>query len=545
MFILPTLLLSVVITIGLIPVLKLFALHFNAVDMPNHRKVHTTPMPKVGGVAMALGAVVPVLLWSPGDRFVNALLLGGGILVVFGFMDDIRDMGYRGKLFGQILSALIVVGYGGVSIRFLGDCLPAGVAVHPWIAVPVTLLVIVGVTNAINLSDGLDGLAGGISMMIFICLGFVAYQNNMPSIAVISMAVIGAIFGFLRFNTHPAVVFMGDAGSQLLGFLAISLALYISQFSPPVNRMFPLLLLGFPILDTLTVMFERIAKGMSPFTADKNHFHHRLMRLGMRHGEAVVAIYTLQFILVLSSFLLRFHSEWVLLFIYSVFCFVVLLLSRQADRHGWTFPRHGLLDRMIDNHLALLRNRRLLIKVLFNALEIAVPLLLFITCLVATPVARHAGYIAFAILPVLVMIWLIRRPWLTAAIRVILFLMIPYTVFQSHLALPQIVSGNARILFDLAYGAAVFLAVLTLKFTRRTKGFKANPSDILIIFVSFIVTRLPEIRNVVQDVSLITTKMIALLFAFEVLIGETRGNVNKLTLFICFSLGVVVLKTVI
>ncbi len=541
MILFPTLILSLLITIGMIPVLKMLALRYNAVDFPNPRKVHSTPMPKVGGVAMAIGAMVPLLLWSPGDRFVYALLLGSGVLVVFGFIDDIMDMDYRGKLAGQLVAAFMVVLYGGLSVRCMGDCLP-DVAVPAWIALPLTVFAVVGVTNAINLSDGLDGLAGGISMMIFICLGFVAFQSGMTAIALLSVAVVGAIFGFLRFNTYPAIIFMGDAGSQLLGFLAVSLALYISQRSEPISRMFPLLLLGFPILDTLTVMMERIHKGVSPFRADKNHFHHKLMRLGLRHAEAVVVIYGLQFVLVLSAFLLRFHSEWTLLSIYLAFCGSVLLGFFWADRLGWTLPRRDLIDRLITNHAALINKRYMLIKLCFGLLEAGAPLVLFACCLALIDVPLYVGGVAFVLLVVLCCVRLMRRAWMVGVLRLALFVMIPYLVFVAHLHLPQLVSHRAQLAYHLAFGLLAFLAVLTLKFTRRQQGFKANPFDFLIIFVSFIITSIPEIKNAVEDVSLITAKMIAMFFAFEVLLGEARGKVGKLNVFMVIALGTVGIK---
>lgn len=545
MILFPTLMLAVLITIGMIPVLKLIALRFNAVDLPNPRKVHSIPMPKVGGIAMALGALVPILLWSPGNPFVDALLLGSGVLAVFGAVDDIREMGYRGKLTGQIVAALIVMGYGELYIRCMGDCLPPGTVIPQWLALPLTLLVIVGVTNAINLSDGLDGLAGGIAMMIFICLGFLAYQNGMAAIALMAVAIVGAIFGFLRFNTHPAIIFMGDAGSQLLGFLAVTLALNISQSSGTLSRMFPLLLLGFPILDTLTVMFERILKGVSPFKADKNHFHHKLMRLGLRHAEAVVVIYSLQFVLVMSAFLLRFHSEWTLLLIYLIFCVSILAGFFWADSRGWTLPRHDLLDRLIKGKQTLINKRQLLIKTCYGLLEGATPMMLFVSCLSAGNLPPYLGYVALALLLGLCTVWLACKQWMIGMLRVVLFSMIPFLVFLAHVHLPQLVSPRVLMAYHLSFGVLAFMAVMTLKFTRRQRGFKANPFDFLIIFVSFIITSIPEIRETTENIALVTANMIALFFAFEVLLGETRGKVGKLNLFMIICLGTVFVKSVI
>jgi UDP-GlcNAc:undecaprenyl-phosphate GlcNAc-1-phosphate transferase len=537
--------LSVLITIGMIPVLKIFALRLNALDLPNHRKVHSAPMPKVGGVAMAMGAVVPILLWSPGNRFMDALLLGAAVLIIFGIVDDIKEMSYKGKLAGQIVAALIVVVCGGLRIECMGDCLPEGAVLPPWVSVPFTILAIVGVTNAINLSDGLDGLAGGISMMIFICLSFLAYQTGMPEIALLSVAVIGAIVGFLRFNTHPAVVFMGDAGSQLLGFLAVSLAVHISQSSESLSRAFPMLLLGFPILDTLTVMTERICKRVSPFKADKNHFHHKLMRLGLSHASAVIAIYALQFVLVMSAFLLRYHSEWVLVLQYLSFCAIVLACFNWTDKRGWRLPRHDLFDLLGRAKVSIFDNRQYIIKTSFGMLEAAAPLLMFFCCLSLVRVPVYLGYVSLVLSLALMAVWLSRKQWMLGMLRATFFTVVPYLIFLSHAQVAELLNERGQLIFQLVFGILALLAVMTLKFTRRQQGFKANPFDFLIIFASLIVTRIPEIYNSVDDVSLITAKVIALLFAFEVLLGETRGKVNKLNFVILISLGTLFFKAVL
>ena len=142
-------------------------------------------------------------------------------------------------------------------------------------------------------------------------------------------------------------------------------------------------------------------------------------------------------------------------------------------------------------------------------------------------------------------IWLVRKQWLLTVVRVALFVMIPYLVFMAHVQLPLFVSSQLVFVSHLAFGCVAFLAVMTLKFTRRERGFKANPSDFLIILASFLITSIPEIRNAVEDISLITAKLIALFFAFEVLLGETRGEVNKLALFTMTCLGTLAVKSFI
>jgi UDP-GlcNAc:undecaprenyl-phosphate GlcNAc-1-phosphate transferase len=363
---LTALLISMFIAITMIPILKGLAIKMHLVDMPAQRKVHSKPMPKIGGLAMAVAILVPSVFWLEQTPFIRAVLLGAGVLVLFGVADDLKELGYKVKLTGQIAAAAIVVFEGGVTIHSFGDLLPVGVQLPNSLIVLLTVVVIVGVTNAINLSDGLDGLAGGISMLSFLCIGYLAYAINDIAIALIAISVIGAIFGFLRFNTYPATIFMGDTGSQLLGFLAITLSLRITQGVVPYSPLLPLILLGFPILDTLAVMTERIASGKSPFVADKNHFHHKLIRLGLFHTEAVFVIYVLQALFVTSAFFLRFRSEWVILTICCVFSGTIIIAFVFADRLGWQLKRYDLFDRVVKGKLKLLKEKHILIKVSFR-----------------------------------------------------------------------------------------------------------------------------------------------------------------------------------
>jgi len=304
-----TFLISMFVTIGLIPIFRGLAEKVNAIDIPEARKMHKRPMPRSGGISMALGALVPVVIWAPGNDFVNSIIIGSGIVVAFGLIDDIKSLGFKVKFAGQIAAASIVIFYGGVKIKSLGMLLPYGFMLPDLLAIPLTLVMIVGVTNAINLSDGLDGLAGGITLISFICIGYLSYLYGNLALILLSMAIIGAVFGFLRFNTYPASVFMGDAGSQLLGFLAIVLSISLTQMNNNLSPVLPLLIIGFPALDTVDVMISRMANGKSPFTADKNHFHHKLIRLGLYHTESVLFIYVTHAFVVSSAFIFRFTME--------------------------------------------------------------------------------------------------------------------------------------------------------------------------------------------------------------------------------------------
>jgi UDP-GlcNAc:undecaprenyl-phosphate GlcNAc-1-phosphate transferase len=528
MIFLTTLLFSMFITLSLIPLFTKLAIKVHAMDLPSDRKVHPHPIPKSGGLAMALGALVPVLFIGHGDQFVRAVVLGASIMTVMGLIDDFRNLGYRMKFAGQIAAALIVIFYGGIKIKSLGMLLPGDLILPDWLALPFTLLVIVGVSNAINLADGLDGLAGGICLLGFICIAYMAYLGEHSFIALLSVAMTGAIFAFLRYNTYPAALFMGDAGSQLMGFLAITLALGLTQNNGPLSPVLPLMLLGFPVLDTLTVMLERIAEGRSPFVADKNHFHHKLMGLGLYHTEAVFVVYVIQIVLVTSAFVFRFYSAWFLLILYVLFSGTILAAFFYTDRTGWKLRRYDLLDVAIKGKLRVLKEKRILIRVSFKMMEIGLPALLLFSCFLPESIPRNVGFLALAFLGLSALVLVVRRKWAAAMYRLSVYLLVPFLIYLSERYTVGWMGTQAIVAYNLSFGALVLFVILTLKYTSRTKGFRTTPMDFLILAIVLIVPHLPDPQIRAYGMGLVAAKIVVLFFTYEVLMGELRGEYKKL-----------------
>ena len=347
MILFSTFLISTIITILLMPIFINLAYKANIMDIPDARKVHSNPTPRVGGIAMVLGAFIPILLWAPMGQFVKSILIGSGIIVFFGLIDDTRNIGFKIKFIAQIIAALIVIQYGGLKIQSLGVLTEEGYLLPVWFSIPLTLVVVVGVTNALNLSDGLDGLAGGISLITFICIGYLAYLSKFQACEIISVAMVGAIFGLLRYNTHPAVVFMGDSGSQLLGFFVITISLALTQGDSQLSPVLPLFLVGIPVIDTLWAIIRRIKLRTSPFVADKNHFHHKLMHLGLFHSESVMSIYILHASFVYMALIFRSKSEWFLLTLYILFSGIITFTVFLAVRNNWKINRFDFIDKII------------------------------------------------------------------------------------------------------------------------------------------------------------------------------------------------------
>jgi UDP-GlcNAc:undecaprenyl-phosphate GlcNAc-1-phosphate transferase len=537
MNVLSTLIAAVLITIALTPVLSALALRYQWVDLPNERKVHQIPTPKTGGVAMAIGAFLPLGYWLEAEPFVLAYLAGCAILVLFGGVDDFCDLSPRIKFAGQIAAALVVVLLGGVRIESFGSLAPDDFLLPAALAIPLTVLAIVGVTNAINLSDGLDGLAGGLSLLIFAGIGYLAFLEGSGSIGLISIALLGALFGFLRFNTHPASVFMGDAGSQFLGFSAITLSLALTQgHATPISPVLPLILLGFPVLDTLTVMVTRIGAGRSPFAADKNHFHHNLMALGFLHPESVLIIYVFQVLLLLASVYFRFYPDWSLLGGYLVFSALILIGFSRAARTRRKVRRFQFLDAKLVGRLRLMKREGRVIRFSFPLFEVVVPLLLLVSSLVAPKPPLPVSLGCLALCSALVAVARLKREWLPGFLRFVLYLLIPFSVYSSGQLVSLMPDALPVRIFNGSFGAVAVLIILISKFSRRKSGFRSTPLDFLIAILALAVPNLPEVRNQEYQIGLTAAKILLMYFSFEVLQAETRGDPNRPVLWTAASL---------
>lgn len=529
MVLITTLFFSLILTVILIPIFSKLSLRLNTgVDIPDERKVHALPIPRVGGVAIALGMVFPVVLWVPLEPVVRGFLAGSAAIVAVGLCDDIRGCSYRIKFLGQAAAAALAIIVGGIKIHTLGGLLPGEAELPQWASYFLTLVAIVGVTNAINLADGLDGLAGGISLLSFACIGYLAFMEQDYTICILAVAMGGAIFGFLRYNTFPASLFMGDTGSQLLGFGAIYLCLALTQGPTALSPLLPLIILGFPVLDTLTVMIERIAKGRSPFSPDKNHFHHRLMRLGLYHTEAVFVIYMIQAALIVGSYFLRFHSEWLLLTGYTAFSGAIIFGFHYADATGFKFERYDLVDRVIKGRLKDWRDRGVFIRIFFHGVELGVPLLLLATCFQIKTIPLQIGALAVVLLVLIIAAMIMARPKLEQAIMVSLYAMVPFLVYLGETERFEWLKGNILLAFNAGFLALAVLVVFTMKFTKRRKGFRTSPMDFLILFILLAVPFVLGLKLEGVNVGIISAKIIVFFFSLEVLTGELRGHVRRM-----------------
>ena len=294
---------STLLSLVFTPVTIQIARRLSIVDVPGQRHMHVKPIARIGGVAIWLSMLfitLPVLCLSNiiGDAFrdilseVIVVLCATGLVFFIGLMDDIKTSGLRArtKFLAQIVAALAVCAIG---IRINSVAVTDWLTFNfGWFSWPLTLLWIVGITNAVNLSDGLDGLAAGISAVACAVIAVFAYHSNNVVMVVLMLALLGSLTGFLFFNFNPARIFMGDCGSMFLGFIIASSGVLCSTKSPVlVGLALPFLALGIPIFDTLFTILRRFLERRSIFAADRRHFHHRLIDLGLKQRHVAIIAY--------------------------------------------------------------------------------------------------------------------------------------------------------------------------------------------------------------------------------------------------------------
>jgi UDP-GlcNAc:undecaprenyl-phosphate GlcNAc-1-phosphate transferase len=534
-------LIATFVTMALIPPLMRAATRLGFVDRPGPRKLHGAAVPRIGGVAMATGAVLPLVIWLPFDHRIAAVLLGIALIVAFGAWDDRRDLDYRTKFIAQLIAVGVVIAFGDVTIRFM-PFISDG-PLPDIVAIPLTVIALLGITNAINLADGLDGLAGGTMLLSVGAIGILAYAIGNHDIALIAAALIGSILGFLRFNTHPARVFMGDSGSQFLGLTAGILAISLTQTSGgTLSPALPLLLLGLPILDTLLVMGQRICQGRSPFSADCNHVHHKLLSLGFDHYEAVSLIYLVQAGLVVGAYLLRFQSDVFIVATYAVVCLVVTASLLSAGAMGWRAHR-ALADGAESALTVRLRSIQRSGRIEQWAVDFAacsLPIYYVASLAIARAVTADIGMLAAILFATLLTLWARNRDrpftWVERGGA--------YLVGAVMLYLP--VAGDAAshwfFVFSNMYFILLAAAVVAgLILSSDDRRFRVTPLDLLVVFIALVAPNLPGTRLAGVSYGIFVAELIVLFYALELVLSDGRSPrraVRLAHLAATFALGV-------
>ena len=343
------LLLGLIVSFLATPLVRRLAFKIGAVDIPrDNRRMHDHPIPRLGGLAIFLGFLVSVLTFANIDMEMQGILIGAVIIVVLGIADDIHSLPAKFKFVVQIVAALCAVLHG-VGIHVLSN--PIIFSDEPyWVlggwSIPISVLWIVAITNAVNLIDGLDGLADGISTIAAMTMLILALALGEWEIALICGALVGACVGFLPYNMNPARIFMGDTGSTFLGFILACVSIQgLFKYYAIISFLVPFIILGLPIFDTASAIIRRILKGQSPMVADRSHIHHKLIDMGLNQKQAVSTLYIVSGVLGLSAVLLTTSGgAKAALFILALIICAAVAIRSIWPHHPGNHSGHGAPD---------------------------------------------------------------------------------------------------------------------------------------------------------------------------------------------------------
>lgn len=315
----------------LVPFIRDIAIHINAIDIPDKRKVHKKPMPRLGGLAIFLAFLIGYMFFAPLTTQMISILIGSFLIVLLGIIDDIKPLKATTKLWGQLIVAMVVVFYGKI---YVSDLTLFGMYINldVW-AYPISIFIIIACINAINLIDGLDGLAAGTGSIYFLTIIIIStLLNKIDGLGfVLSLIMLGSTLGFLYYNFNPATIFMGDTGSMFLGFMIAIVALLGFKTATLTSFLIPILILFIPIIDTLLAILRRLIKGESIGKPDKEHIHFQLLSQTSSVKKSVLIIYIINSLFSAVSILYALGKTNIAMTLYVILMFAVIIFIFKSD----------------------------------------------------------------------------------------------------------------------------------------------------------------------------------------------------------------------
>jgi len=517
--------LSLLIGTALTPILIIAAKSIGLVDHPGHRKVHKEPIARAGGLAFAIGALIAMGIWSIGHSLITGIVLGTIIIILTGSLDDYLDLRASHKLLAQLVAATVTTVYSQLEWQPLFGVF--GYEIPQWFAMMIIIIMLVLITNAINFSDGLDGLAGGVTFLSFGTIAYMAYQINDVIVLFLTLPVMGGLLGFLRFNTFPARVFMGDGGSQFLGFLMGTVAILFTDLNrTPFSPLLLLFLVGVPLLDMLAVTTQRLIEQSSPFRADQQHLHHKLLAIGFSHHQVVLIIYALQGGMVLTAYFLRWAPDFLLAGVYlviltSIMYFFYLVSSNKLQADAIRTASAGILY-----WRTWLHSVPWLSKVCVQGLGVGIIGFLIFGLFIASGISKEIAMSAIGIVILLVLSLISNTTTIPSVARMGLYLGSTFVLYLTHNFLhagPE----NVQIAITGFFGLLVTLLILAIHLDEK-KQFQVNPMDYLLLFLALIIPFLPQIQVSGINLGLLISRLIILFFCCEVLLQAFSSKALQL-----------------
>lgn len=476
---------ALLVSLALMPVLIRVSITLGLVDNPrgNARKLHSTPIPRSGGLGIVLASAMTVLLVLPINDSLSSLFASCLIIIGFGLLDDLVELTPIQKLAGQAI---------GVTVALLGGMVFSQLPFFPdapdWLRYAVTFGMTMAVINGVNFSDGMDGLAAGTTLMSLIFILMLALETNNFAAGFIALAISGGLVGFLRFNTHPASLFMGDSGSQFLGLAIMWLAVNVTQASgSQLSCLLPLLILGIPIMDIVQVVPVRIHKKLPLPGPDKEHFHHQFAKLGYSQKGVVGIIYTLQALLLAGAYVLRHSPNGLVAISYALFVLTCLGSLYLAHMTGWRL-KSSQQERGAERRSEWLRRFSQTHPYTGKLYGIIISLVLIFCALMSTEIESSMARFAVIVALVFVALKLVTRNRYPVVLgRLVTYFSVPFLMYGLSISVQTPITNTVFNLLIAVFG--VFLA-LSIRTTRNTY-FSLTTQDLLVVF--FVIILAPEL----------------------------------------------------
>lgn len=530
---------SVLLTTLLVLPLMRFGLRIGMVDVPCARKIHSEITPRTGGIALVIGTLIPFVFVVQFTPAVLGICLGGLCIVALGILDDLKGLNYQWKFLGQTAAASITLYVSGFQFIDLRQLWPGCAVNSEALTFLLGILFLVATINIINLADGLDGLAGGICLLIFTSTAFLAYLQNDFQSLIFDACILGAIVGFLRYNSHPAVVFLGDTGSQFLGYVVGVAMLWLPRGSMQYSPLLPLFIIGIPVLDTAFVMLERFIEHRPLFKADKMHLHHKLLKMGFKHNHAVVIIYGIQLGMILVGWSLRRQSDGVLLAFYMVFIgtfMMILLFYRSKREPTWQFqkPLPGI-PLGLKAKSALHRSTGLLSELAWYLLSITLCVFYFVSPFWTRPIPKEVGVCSLGLAVILVLLNALRRDILRDFIGFCVYFTSLYYILAIDLDDPVLwVQNKAGIYFILflIIGLSYCLYIIT-----TMEELPVFAMDYLLLGIVILTFFLPEVYLNKFHIHTIAIKVLLIFLSVKLISYKLQNRIALLTPLVVLLLG--------
>lgn len=523
----------------LVPPITRLSVKIGGMDQIDERKVHTHEVSRLGGIAIIFGILFTLVLFADFNRTMKGFL--GGLVVIFltGLVDDLVGISPLKKLAGQLFASLLAVFVGGIQLVSLGDLIGLGEISLGNFAGAFSVFAIVGVMNAINMIDGLDGLAGGVSAVACVAFGLLALKTGNNLVLLISVAVLGATLGFMKYNTYPAVIFMGDSGSLVLGYCMGCLSILLIIFAyERISPCTPLIILAIPILDTLMVMGQRVQRGVSIFAPDMSHFHHRLLDLGFGHKATVLLVYGISYFLACVAQLVYGSLDSVL------FLGLLVGASLLYGALAW-FASHGppgwlLLARSNQPIRESATYRRIvgMWQVVLVNMKYIVLLILGMGICIGIRGATFQMPMAFALLALLGVSYAVRSIWANTLLQTALYLSGVFIVFEmeTHARELELFGVSLHLVSHALFFILLLLVVIKIFIRQRITKLVSSPFEYFIYFVIVFIPLLPENLTAPTHLLTVASKSVILFAAYKLLLMRQMRRNRKVILATCLVL---------